>query len=291
MQTTPAGNSDKDFQSQTQSIYYKTIKLIHQFFVSIRRNIVLFIVCMMIGITPMLIKYSNDAGYYKASFTVMYDELVRKIYGDRLAKINTLVNRKQYDKVATILQVPLETAKTLAHVEGTNILGEDLRKDLNTDRIPFMVNITVDDSSKVRKLQDGIMLFLETGNEYMADRKRVKLLENQEELDYIDKEMRAIDSLSRRGIIVGNATTTTLDDKTEKSSGSTLEFSYELYKRKQELLRKQRMPSGLVVIDDAIVSTVAQKSIVIFLAIGIALGLFLYTVLAAFVIPAIKFKD
>lgn len=286
MESMPTGHN-QNFEAASHSLYYKLIRLLHLFIVSIKKNIWLFIICMLVGIVPLILKNRGDAQHYKASFTVSYDELFRKIYGDRLGKINSLIGRQQYEKVAVALQVPLATASTLVKVEGKNILGEDLSKDLNTDRIPFIVNIIVKDSSAVTSLQNGLVGFLETGNEFLADRKAVKVLETKEELEYVESQMHTMDSLNRRGVFSTGSTAKTDD----KAANSLFEFSYELYKRKQELLRKQRMPSSLMVVDDAIVSTAAQRSILIVIAMGAVIGLFLFVALVWFVIPAFRFKE
>ena len=50
---------------------------------------------MSVGIVPLFVKNMKDGNAYRASFTVMFEELTRKIYGDRLSKLNALVQRDE----------------------------------------------------------------------------------------------------------------------------------------------------------------------------------------------------
>jgi len=268
-------------------LYHAIIKMLHVIFASIRSHIVLFIVCVGICSLPLVLNSVVNSKYYKASFTIAYDELFRKIYGDRLGKINSLVQRNEYAKVAYNLRTNIETVKSLQSVEGKNILGDNLSKDLNTDNVPFIVTIVVKDSATITTLQDAIVSFLETGNDFLQARKSVRLKETNEELAYINKQMNVIDSLNSHGIT--KVFEVNKDDK-EKSAGSLFEFGYQLYKRKQELIRKERMPSSLFVVDDAIVSVKAGIPLVVALAVGLVAGFMLFIVIALFIIPAIRYK-
>ena len=283
-------NNTTDFASGAQNFYQTLIKMLHGLIVSLKKNIVLFILCITIGIVPLFIKNMKDGNAYRASFTVMFEELTRKIYGDRLSKLNALVQRDEQAKVAMLLDVDKKMAMSIKSIEAKNILGEDLDKDLNTDRIPFIVEFVTKDSSQVLPLQKAIVKFLETGNEYMADRTRIKNLERNEELEFINNQLRVMDSLNRKGNFQTGSLTASAGKASDQSS-QTYDLSYELYKRKQELLRKERMPGTLMVLDDAIVSEEAKHSLLFVLVVGTAIGLFIYTALVAFLIPAFRYKD
>lgn len=283
-------NNTTDFASGAQNFYQTLIKMLHGLIVSLKKNIVLFILCMTIGIVPLFVKNMKDGNAYRASFTVMFEELTRKIYGDRLSKLNALVQRDEQAKVAMLLDVDKKMAMSIKSIEAKNILGEDLDKDLNTDRIPFIVEFVTKDSSQVLPLQKAIVKFLETGNEYMADRTRIKNLERNEELEFINNQLRVMDSLNRKGNFQTGSLTVSAGKASDQSS-QTYDLSYELYKRKQELLRKERMPGTLMVLDDAIVSEEAKHSLLFVLVVGTAIGLFIYTALVAFLIPAFRYKD
>lgn len=257
----------------------------------------LFIICLILGITPLLLKNYSDSDLYKANFTVAYDELFRKIYGDRLAKLNTLVQHEQTQTLKNILATDEKTVQSLKNVSGKNILGDDLSKDLNTDHIPFVVEIVTDDSSKIIPLQNAIVHFLETGDDFMTKRMEVKMLENKEELDYINKQLSTIDTVYKKSgsaepLPVAQAKPSDNSTTSEQQADNSLiEFSYTLYKRKQELMRKQRMPQNLLIIDDAIVSVQKKRSTLIMIAAGGVIGFIFYALIAGIILPAIRFKE
>ena len=63
------------------SIYDRLIAVLHSFYVGIRKNTLLFIACMLLIPGFFMFMNMKKANTYKASFTVMYEELVRKVYG------------------------------------------------------------------------------------------------------------------------------------------------------------------------------------------------------------------
>jgi len=282
----------------SENIYYKFIRFLHNVLLNIRQHTGLFVICIILGIAPLLLKNYSDSDLYKANFTVAYDELFRKIYGDRLTKLNTLVQHEQTQTLKNILATDEKTARSLKNVTAKNILGDDLSKDLNTDHIPFIVEIVADDSSRIIPLQNAIVHFLETGDEFMARRMEVKMQENKEELEYINQQLNIIDTVYKKSgaaqPLPVPAVQPKADDNstaTEQSSNSLIEFSYILYKRKQELMRKQRIPQNLLIIDDAIVAVQKRKPTILMIAIGTVIGFILYALIAGIILPAIRFKE
>lgn len=272
----------------SHGFYYQIIKGLHDILLNIKKHLLLFILCMVLGIVPFIYKYMARTDGYKASFTVVYDELSRKIYGDRLQKINYLIRKKAFGEVAKYLNVGFPVAKSLVKIEGKNILGDDLSKDMNTDHIPFVVNFVTTDSNDILALQNGIVSFLENGNEFLVNRQKIKVAEIGKEVAFIDAQLNMMDSLKRLnslGLLVQNI------KKDDNSPLSIFEFSYDLYKKKQELLKKQAMPANIYIVDDAIVSEETNGSLLVVLLFGSILGFVLYTIIACILIPALRFKE
>ncbi len=275
--------------SSVSGLYDRLIAVLHRFILGIGKNIILFIVCVAIPVTMLVIVNNAEKNQYKSSFTVAYDDLVRKIYGDRLEKINALITHGNYGKVSYLLGLPVNTAKTLVKVKGSNILGQDLTEDMNTDRIPFIVTVTVKDTSKIPEIQERIVSFLEEGNAYMAEKKSIKIKEIQKELDFINEQLNLMDSLKRKF----DANSISVSDMkasnyTNVSANTIYQFSYELYKRKQELERKKSMPANVQVIDDAIAPTSVRKSIITVVLMGLVAGTILYIIMLYFLIPVFR---
>ena len=218
------------------SIYDRLIAVLHSFYVGIRKNTLLFIACMLL--IPGLFMFMNmkKANTYKASFTVMYEELVRKVYGDRLAKLNLLLEDNPA-KARTMLGLSQKEMKSLKRIEATNILGENLAKDLNVDRIPFIVNIYLNDTNNVKEIQQGILNYLENANSYLIGKRKLKMKEIEDEIAFIDRELKMMDSLKQKFHV---GTIPTSSSTTNTSEGSLYSLSYELYKKKAGTAEEER---------------------------------------------------
>ncbi|RYE26402.1 MAG: hypothetical protein EOP51_00560 [Sphingobacteriales bacterium] len=257
----------------------------------IRKHLVLFIACIVVTTAIIYIKLNGGKKYFDISFTVSYEELARKIYGDRINKINTLLNLREYDKLKVYFNVSEPTIKGLLSVKGKNILGEDLTEDMNLEKVPFVITMRVKDTNAIIQLQNGIVNYLETGTPYLVSRKAIKMEEVDEELAFIDNQLVMMDSLKRRynnesvsnSDMIANA-----DDKSPSATGSIYSFSYTLYKRKQELLRKKAMPNNLQIIDDAVVPEEGKKPFLLIALVGIIGGSIIYAGISGILIPVFR---
>jgi hypothetical protein len=273
--------------NKLQTHYHTVLSALNTVFTNIRKNIALFLICTILPVAALVFITKSKPTTYRASFTVAYEELVRKIYGDRIGKINALIAQKKHDKLSMLLGITPAAAKTIEKLEGRNILGQELEKDLNTDRIPFVVVLYVTDTSVINELQTGLVNFLDSGSPYLASKKAIKNQELDKELAYIDRQISYIDSLSKR---MGSAMINTPTQGTQAGSKSLFEFSYELYRKKQELERRKVMPENLQVIDDILVPTKISQPVAKMAIVGLFIGLFIYATLMIFIIPALKFK-
>lgn len=277
--------------STVGSLHSKIIKTSYEFFVGIRKHIVVFIISMLLGALPFIWMYNSKKNLYESSFTVSYEELVRKIYGDRLMKIDAIVQQKDYDKVAYLLSVNKNVAKSLVSVKGMNILGEDLSKDMNTDRIPFIVHMVVRDSSTTGLLQKGIVNFLEEGSAYMVDKNKIRRKEISNEIEFIQQQLAVMDSLKRILNVGGGKNIQSINERESGGLAAIFQFSYELYKKKQDLIRKQEMMSTVLVVDDAIVAKSTKGSAPLYIIYSLVLGGIIYLIITGFILPVIRYKN
>jgi hypothetical protein len=268
------------------SFYDKLISVLHSFYVDLRKNALVFFACIILVPAVFIFQNMKKSNTYRASFTVMYEELVRKVYGDRLNKLNRLLEDNK-GKAQAMLGLTTAQINTLKNVEGTNILGEPLSKDLNVDRIPFIVNIYLGDTSHVNEIQEGIINYLENSNDYLISKRKLRMKEIDEEINFIDNQLKMMDSLKRRYQVSASATST---GSAGSSEGSLYSLSYDLYKKKQELLKKKEMPMNLYVIDDAMVPTQSNRSYMLMVGAGIVAGFILYIFMAYIVLPVLRYK-
>lgn len=268
-------------------VYEGLISLLRTLWWTVRSHFLFFMACLILGGGFMFLREFQKRNLYEASFTVIYDELVRKIYGDRLAKLNELIQVKEYQKAGQLMDLDPVKLEGLVEVRGENILGESLTQDLNTDKIPFVVKLVVRDTGIVNAVQEGVMHFLEGGNPYLVSRTQMKLDGIRTELDFIDRQLALMDSQSRSGATMILATPAS-SKASSPVAGNLYAYSYELYQRKQELRKKLEMPSGLHVIDDAIVPVRLGGNWMIHTLMGMAVGIALFFFVQWFIFPVFR---
>lgn len=277
------------YMSDNRSIYTKVIALLSQAIIDFKKNFAIFLLAIIIPIATLSFLSLRKSNTYTASFTVVYEDLVRKIYGDRLEKLNTLLQSNN-ERAAELLNLDIKIVETIEEVKGTNILGEDLSKDMNIDRIPFIINITVTDTSKITEIQNGILSFLENSNSYLMEKRNLKISEIKDEIAFISTQLEMMDTLKRKYYLSGKDASLS----TEKATGTQADvygLSYDLFKKRQDLMKKLEMPMNLYIIDDALVSKSAGRSFKAIGIIGVLIGLILYTSIVYVLLPAIRYKQ
>lgn len=276
------------------SLYSKGIRYAGTYYQDLKSNIVLFLAIAVIITGTLVFINSRKGNTYSASFTVVYEELVKKVYGDRLLKLNTLLKTNK-PKAQEYLAIDEAAANSLLEISPTNILGDELSDDVNTDKIPFVINVVMDDTAYVDEIQKGIIHYLETSNEYLEEKRRLKRQEIDDELAFIEEQLALMDTLKRKYRQTEVSMTITSNESTQgntsaKGSGSVYEVSYQLYKKKQELLKKKKLPMNLYVIDDAIVPVKNNKPYVLVILAGLIISVIVYTVVAYLLLPVVRYR-
>lgn len=276
--------NDDVSKASDKSLYHIIIELLHRFLYDLKHSFWLLLACIVLVVGMLFLYNKKQSSIYKSSFTVAYDDLIRKVYGDRLDKLNSLVERGQHDKVSTLLNVDRKTSATIKGIEGVNIIGEDLVDDMNTDTIPFVVHLYMVDTFGLNSVQNGIVSYLETGNSYLEDLKTYRKKQIAEEIAFVDRQLSLLDS-AKASLLQKNARQ--LD---AESLESIYNLSYDLYKKKQHLLQRQAIPSTLHVIDEAIIPLPKGRSYLLLAILGIVVGGVVYFIIRYLLIPAIRYK-
>lgn len=277
--------NDNVNNAQNGSIYRMVIVMLHHFLYDLKKSFGLLLLCILIVIAALFAFNFKQSRVYRSSFTVAYDELIRKVYGDRLDKLNAMIGNGKYTMVSDLLNIDKKLATSIKGVEGKNILGEPLTEDLNTDNIPFVVYLYTADTVGIKTIQDGVVSYLETGNTYMQTLKDYRKKQYADEIVFLDHQLGLLDTAKQ----------SLLDQRVaQEGKSESLEniykLSYDLYKRKQELLRKQAIPSTLHVIDEAVIPFSKGHSYIIISVLAIVLGMVLYIPIRYLLIPAIKYR-
>lgn len=271
--------------AHNESIYRKVIAMLHHFIYDLKKSIGLLLACIAIVVGVLYIYNYKQSHIYRSTFTVAYDELIRKVYGDRLNKLNTLISKAEHDKVADLLNIDKKVSATLKGIDGVNIIGERLIYDMNTDTIPFVVNVYMTDTVGLRSVQDGVVSFLETGNKYLGELKEFRLKQIADEITYLDKQLSLLDSA--KSALVKNMS----KDADSKALEDLYKLSDNLYKKRQDLLQKHALPATLHVIDEVIIPLPKGRSYILLGILGVLGGFVTYLLIKYLLIPAVRYKD
>lgn len=277
------GNDTK----QEDNLYAKLIRLLGRYFLGIKSHIQLFLVCLLLPTLGLVYMNNRKGDTYHASFTVVYEELVRKVYGDRIDNLNAIIQENK-KKAAGLMGLEEKKVATLSEVSGSNILGDKLTKDLNTDKVPFIVHMYLTDTTYITDLQNGILNYLENGNDYLREKRRLRYKEMSDEIVFIENQLGIMDSVKKRGPSTPSAKG---EDAPAATQSSLYQFSYELYKKRQELVKKKEMPMNLYVIDDAISPAKNSRSYLLVIILGFTVGIIIYTILAYILFPILRYKE
>lgn len=274
------------------NLYDKLINLLRSFYADLRQGFALLTTVAIIVTGVLLLVNYWKSSTYKSSFTVVYEDLVRKVYGDKLDKLDLLLKNDK-PKAQSLMNISDEAISSLKEIQATNILGEPLSEDMNVDKIPFVVELYTQDTAYVHEIQKGVLYYLETGNKYLKEKRRLKTKEIAEELQFIEEQLKLMEELKKtlKSPIVRFGIKQEKSEKSESStdnSGSVYEASYELYKKKQELLKKKELPLNLYVIDDAIVPIKNSKSNIMIVIFSLVISMIIYTVLRYLILPVVR---
>ncbi len=267
-----------------RNICYNVLKIIYTFLKDIKRNILLFIFCIVLVSCGSLYYRYAQPDTYTASFTISYREMVRLVYGNQLYKLNGLVQKRDYKRVGELLGVSEADASDLISLDAKNMLGVNLEKDLDNERGPFVVTMIVKKASSIYLLQDGILHFLET-NPLTVERRKVRMKEIDDELAFIDRQLVMMDSLK---VAFNRHLPVESNEKSESdnSISSVYKFSYDLYKKRELLIKQKLIPDNLQIADSVVYPHNRKITTQLLTAISIAIILLLYLFLAYFVMPA-----
>jgi hypothetical protein len=137
---------------------------------------------------------------YEAEMTVSYVHYEKKIYADMLRKLDMLVKSGSTESLSELLGLPEEKVKKIRSIAGYNIRNEDLTADLSTEKIPFYIRVKISDLGVLNDLQPALVNYL-NNTKFIQDRLGYMLKKSHADLDFLERRLSVVDSLSSMLII------------------------------------------------------------------------------------------
>jgi LPS O-antigen subunit length determinant protein (WzzB/FepE family) len=166
----------------------------------LRKNLLWYLLCGLLAAAVAAGIWFMKPKVYEAEMTVSYVHYEKKIYADMLRKLDMLIKSGDEQALAERLNMPASDAKALRSVTGMNIRDEDLVTDLSTEKIPFYIKVKVTDPGILGSLQPAIVNYL-NNTEYIRDRLDYMLKRSQQDLNFLERRLAIVDSLSSMLII------------------------------------------------------------------------------------------
>jgi hypothetical protein len=193
--------------------------------------------------------HSLSKNTFYAQMTISYYELHNKIYGDMIAKLNSLVKNKNYDKVASLLDLTLEQCEKLKKIEAFNVRNEPLFEDLSYKKSPILISIKLKDEAIANDIQKAIITYLES-NRFISSRKEMQTRNLKQELGYVKEKIRVIDDLLSKPDLLN---VKSQGDDDVSTVADLLEKSKEMFQRKLDIESTLEIDKKIEVIDNAVV--------------------------------------
>lgn len=210
----------------------------------IRKQFLYFLIYAVAGAAISAGLWSFQPKVYFAEMTVSYVHYEKKIYADMLAKLNDLVKSKSYVSLSQQLKLPLESVKMISSITGYNIRHEPLVNDLSTEKIPFYVEVSVQEIDILPELQASLVSYM-NGTEFIQERLAYMQKKNDEELAFLTKRLASVDSLS-------NVLNTKSDGLSEEEAVTRMELLQEtlsIYDRMQNVKGSLAFNKNIEVLD------------------------------------------
>lgn len=219
---------------------------------------------------------------FEMTSTFVYGDLHPKIFGDMIAKVNSLLNNQEDQQVAELLNLHSSQVKNISSIKVSDSRGKSLESNYTMNKEPMIITIKMQAPIPGDSLQQSINYYLNS-NPFSAKRLEMKKRLLEEELVFINTKQATIDSVLKKLYEDSGNTATeqgavTIENSEGKNAYELLRFSRELVQRKTDIENSLVQAENVFAIDNFIVLPSGRfgiGGIIKSLIIGGILGLFL----------------
>ncbi len=200
-----------------------------------------------------------DAQAYQLQTTYVYNELHPKIFGEMGKKLNALIQYGQYDQVADLMSLNEEQARFITSIQITDERGKPFVENYAYRKEPMVVTLTMQQPIAADSLRAGLTQFLNS-NPFIADRLEHKKDLLREELIFVERKLKTVDSVLTNVYANGDssegaetASSVKIENSTGKDAYDLFQFSRELMKRKSQIQNELFQPNNATPVDNFLV--------------------------------------
>ena len=263
----------EDFTAQVSIIRQLIRALISGTWQLLKRSWIIVLVLMLVcGAAGFALK-RTVAPSYSASMTVAFKYLTKKMYADMLAKANGMLASGNREAFAEMLQVSPETAAAVNSILSYNLPGEPLYMDLNNERMPFTISVSVNDPAVLPALQEGLIHYMEH-SPFVQQELALNMANKEAQMQHFTTQKAWVDSVKTLYIasLSGEPTSVPL------SLSEVLEQSNTLFSKIEEIRRDKEQNWNIMVMDGFVAGAPTSpggggnRTVLMGLIIGFLLG-------------------
>ncbi|HXS37527.1 MAG TPA: hypothetical protein VN721_12565 [Flavipsychrobacter sp.] len=170
-------------------------RIFHYIAASIKKYFVLAIIIFVaINGTGFFYWYSRQP-VYESQMVCMFNSLGKKTHGEVIQQLDNLAKTHSYDALSKNLGLSLDQAKSIVSIDGRNMAGYPLYKDISSDRSPIYITVKSTDKAVFEPLQTALIAYLNNYSPFRKTNNEIEMKVINEKIEFMDKDIASIDSV------------------------------------------------------------------------------------------------
>lgn len=161
-----------------------------------RQRWMLFILMTIAGYSVGRFMTGTKPPIFETGQALTFNELHKKTYGEMVVLLNVYIEQQQVNRLEEVLQISEPAARSMLYVKALNVAGSPLHEDYSMEKLPFYIKTGLNDTGYFREINRGMLSYLQN-NTYSSSRRKVKIENATQKINYITHQLNILDSLKR----------------------------------------------------------------------------------------------
>jgi hypothetical protein len=185
----------KDVSDFLSGFLYFVKKVINYLLSSLKEHYIAAILVFILSAAAGIFLWYRTGNLYESEMVCEFNDLSKKIYGEMVQKLDDLAKTRSYNALSTNLHLPLEDAREIVSIEGTNISGSKLYEDFTPDRGPMYFKVTATNNHVFAPLQKALLDYLNNNSPYRSQTDQLEIERIKHKNEFLNKDILLVDSL------------------------------------------------------------------------------------------------
>ena len=170
-------------------------RIFHYIVTSIKKYLVLAVLVFVVIIGTGIFSWYSRQPVYESQMVCMFNSLGKKTHGEVIQQLNNLAKTHSYDALSKNLGLSPEQAKSIVGIDGRNMAGFPLYKDISPDRSPIYIIVKSTDRAVFEPLQAALINYLDNYSPFRKKSNDIQIKIIDEKMEFMDKDIASIDSV------------------------------------------------------------------------------------------------